>query len=70
MKQLLKYRVRLADGSSTIVEATNAHNAASIARSKIGQLPNDINRKIKKDMISTINDEIKTLNNLKEKIII
>lgn len=69
MSKLLKYRVNLADGTSLVIEATNAHNAASIARSKVGQLPNEINMKIKKDLINSINKELKMLVDLKEIIL-
>lgn len=67
-KKLLKYRVNLADGTSMIVEASNIHNAISLARGMMGQLPNDINKKVVTKITSIIDNEIQDLVNLKNSI--
>ncbi|MEG1565346.1 MAG: hypothetical protein RR342_01210 [Bacilli bacterium] len=49
-----KFRVTKADGTIEVIEALNLENAASIARHKFGQLPNDINTEIVNNAINSL----------------
>ena len=61
-----KFRVQKADGSTVIIEANNIEDAISQARSRFGQLPNDINNKISIEVITKINALIGELEYNKE----
>lgn len=63
---LKKFRVQKADGSTVIIEANNIEDAISQARSRFGQLPNDINNKISVEVIAKINSLIGELEYDKE----
>lgn len=54
----MKYRVICPDGNSVIIEASNMENARTIARSRFGQLPNEINQSIVSDILSDLNSLI------------
>lgn len=51
---LKKYRIQKADGKSVIIEAENMEKAITIAKSKFGQLPNEINAEIIGDVLSKL----------------
>lgn len=55
---LKKYRVRTVDGTIKYIGAKNIHDAKSIARIEIGQLPNDVNLKIVKKVLAELQDDI------------
>ena len=57
------FSVLTLDGKRVIIEARNAHDALTIARNEIGQLPNDINTKIVKNLTADINTTISLLAN-------
>ena len=52
--ELKKYRVQKADGTQVIIEAENIDKAITIAKSKFGQLPNEINAKIIEGILSKL----------------
>lgn len=58
---LKKYRVRTIDGEIKFVMAKNIHDAKSIARIEVGQLPNDVNLKIVKRVLAELQDDIESL---------
>ena len=58
---LKKFRVTKANGEVVIIEAKNIEDAASLARSRFGQLPNDINDKISTNLITDITNLIRQL---------
>lgn len=59
----MKYRVICPDGKSVIIEASNMENARTIARSRFGQLPNDINHNIVSDILSDLSSLIGEITN-------
>lgn len=60
---LKKYRVRTVDGDIKFVMAKNIHDAKSIARIEVGQLPNDVNLKIVKRVLAELQESMEALKN-------
>ena len=65
---LKKYRVRTLDGGIKFVMAKNIHDAKSIARMEIGQLPNDVNLKIVKRVLAELQNNITEIENVIEEL--
>lgn len=55
---LKKYRVKTVDGKVKFIEAKNIHDAQSIARIEIGQLPNEVNLKILEKVLAELQEFI------------
>lgn len=67
MENLRKFRVMTSKGE-VFINARNMHDAISKARTEIGQLPNDINTKITKNVLDEINELQSLLDTFKSQI--